>query len=247
MKRPSTSLLPTPSTAGIRAPKNLKSETKDPEVTFSKDFTSFKSSFQGRMFRFLKKDNQILVKLDANRMCVVKHDYVAIFDLDEQDRVQHFDQLQKKMEEWNGTNDFVLKNPFAYTYNEEGKANPIFIPISTYCTYYDVTTTNDVVKGVKPPTGKCFSGRLALAIKGVKYIGETGIMSPVLTVVQLLKYPQLVNECEVDKAKTTYVLGDEIDANATDVKIADGKHACESCDRKFVRAQHLERHVRLNH
>jgi len=157
----------------------------------SNDFIGFNNIFNGYCCRFLKQEAQMLLKFQANKAVFTKFDSLAIFEMADYLRQLYYAKMEQLMSVWQA--DFVsFENPFAYQTGEDGKPKPIFIRLSTTCSFYKKLHDEIICchnkKDMTPP-GKCFTCRLAVTVKGVRFSPDGLTLKPILMVSQILDLP----------------------------------------------------------
>jgi hypothetical protein len=200
--------------------KHRKSNVVDMErmSTDVTDFTGYEAVLNGDRCRFLNKEYQFILKMSVNQMSLSQFDSIVLFDTNEEERSQHIHQIQKLLNGWGDGTGLDLVNPFAYTFDDEGKMKPIFLPLASLCVFYKKSTETGLSeKSARPAVGKCFSGRVAIVVKGVKYSQDGKQMTPIMSVAQILEYPHVESELEVDKVGYTCLLDEDVKPPSNDV------------------------------
>lgn len=153
------------------------------------DFTGYTSNFKGYKCRFLKKEFQIMIKLNIPQMAITQYDTLGLYEMDEIERqtlILQIDQLLAKWREF----DVAVVNPFRYRFNSEGLLQHLYVRLSSECAYFKKNLAGkleSLMRADRPRTGIRFGGRVAILIKGVKYSQDGFELTPIMVVAQILE------------------------------------------------------------
>jgi hypothetical protein len=183
VKRPALEVSPTPVTTEFDA-------SAPPPSRFQRqDFIKSVLPFNGTTCHFLKKASHQVFFIAAANMAITKTESVVIFNMDDYTRHDLRSAVYDLLVAY-GRFDLKPVNPFELCFNDEQKQQPkpVFIRISAGCTYIKKIgdSVSQVIKSDRPQPGKCFSGTLAVMIKGVSMNPHAQRLSPIVNVAQMI-------------------------------------------------------------
>jgi len=153
---------------------------------------------------FLKKDSQLIMKFAATQLVISRYETLTVFNFPASLRA-NFEAL---VDDWMQTAvpalpGMTTENPFRQVPDKSGEGTrPVFLRLSAMCTYYKQMHdgyVRECSKKERPEIGKCFRGRVAMMLKGVKFDQETCKISPMIVAGQVLEFqPPL--PCEMSEA-----------------------------------------------
>ena len=125
----------------------------------------------------------------------------------------------------------------------DGTFKPLFIRLSPNCTYYYKSGDLAAVqcnKSERHEQGRCFAGRVAAVVKGIKFSPDGKEIAPIIHVCQVLELEPLPTTNVVDTAHTACILDDDIEAttNAMNADTEDLNADVESAFLAFIKAEH---------
>jgi hypothetical protein len=128
-----------------------------------------------------------MVKFSTLKMLFTKNDSLGIFEMSEDFRRNCETAVESLLTPWI-IDQSNCGNPFSL--DENGLFKPTFIRLSPACTYYrkvDKQTPMQFTKSERQPQGKCFTGNVAIVLKGVKFTRDGLTVTPIIHVCQVLE------------------------------------------------------------
>ena len=187
-------------------------------------YTPFENNFNGYKCRFLCREFQFVLKFFSQKLLFTKNESMAIFSLTEYFRTFCENQINALLGPWVNS-DVKLVNPFAL--DDSGAFSHIFIRLSAGCTYYYKKLDQVAIqcsKGERHAHGRCFTGRVAVSVKGIKFSADGKEVSPIMHVCQVLEHDFLIKTNPAEQAYTTCIIDDDTvvpSAPADTIKTAD--------------------------
>jgi hypothetical protein len=182
---------------------NSSSSSTAMSATFvtMKDFSNFKTVLNGYVCHFFKKSSYKILKFSAEKMMLGKFDNLTLFEIKKESEEVLASKIDAVLNAY--PLNLLKVNPFTLTeFNfDVVDKKPAFIRISPTCNYWVKEEQGKIREILKSDLtqGKCFSGRVALLIKGVTISPDGSRMSPMISVCQLLEDKRLH---EVEQAWT---------------------------------------------
>lgn len=181
-------------------------------------YTPFENNFNGYKCRFLCREFHFILKFFSQQMLFTKNESLAVFSMSDYFRQFCENQIGSLLQPWvNG--DVTPVNPFSV--DENGTFKCLFIRLSTSCTYYykkDEQAAIQCSKFERHEQGRCFTGRAAVVVKGIKFSADGKEVSPILHVCQVLEHDYSPKPNVDDAARSTCVLEDGDAPPATNMK-----------------------------
>lgn len=179
------------------------------------DFTGYTTNFNGYKCRFLKKEQQIMVKLNIHRMSITHFETLGLQEINESERQRLTANFDKLLQQWRDF-DVRVDNPFRHKFNSEGDLQTPYIRISSDCSYFKKKLSGIVheVKRVdRPHSGETFSGKIAILIKGIKYSQDGFELSPIMVVAQVLEHekPKKLGPPALEVLQRVCILDEDVD------------------------------------
>jgi hypothetical protein len=185
------------------------SQNMTPNNFVNHGYTPFENNFNGYKCRFLCREFHFILKFFSQQLLFTKNESLAVFTLSEYYRQFCENQIGTLLNPWvNG--DVKPINPFST--DQRYNFKPLFIRLSTSCTYYykkEELAAIQCSKFERHMQGKCFAGRAAIVVKGIKFSADGKEVSPMLHVCQVLEHDYLPKATVDDAVRDTCILEDE--------------------------------------
>jgi hypothetical protein len=166
--------------------KRMKRQEAKIDKSGDVEFSNFKTEFQGYTSHFLKKDSYIILKLSIVKMSLTVFKSLAIFEMDSANQNKARVKIDEVLSSFHTDENIQKINQFENKISDK----PFFIRLSPTCLYWRKECGNTFEiseKEIQALKGKCFSGRIALLIKGVTISPDNAIMKPMITVCQMME------------------------------------------------------------
>jgi len=195
---------------------------------------------------FLKKESQLIMKFASSKMTISRYETLTVFDFPEPIRVNY----EALVDDWMESAipplpDMSTVNPFRKVMNSPDGCTPrpMFLRLSAMCTYFKQASdgyVRECSKKERPEMGKCFRGRVAMVLKGVKFDRKSSTISPMILIGQVLEFqPPLPNELsEAEMLQRQCVLLDDDEQSKLKLDPTD----VEKLEQEFKAAEHPPRH-----
>lgn len=172
-------------------------------------YAPFENNYNGYKCRFLRREFQFVLKFFSQKLLFTKNESLAVFSLSEYFRTYCETQINAMLGPW-ADKDFKMVNPFAL--DESGVFNRVFIRLSAGCTYYYKKMDQAAIqckKGERHTQGRCFAGRVAVSVKGIKFSADGKEVAPIMHVCQVLEHDFLIKANPAEQAYTTCIVDDD--------------------------------------
>lgn len=155
-------------------------------TTFTKEdlYSGYVKNYHNINCHFLKKECYFTIKLCSSQMCFTRNDSLAIFTMSQSVR----DKITAEVETLCSLIKTGGEGAAEQRTSNIPTAGTVFFRLSPAASYYRKYKYPPPVKVDKSeiPHGRLFSGNVALMLKGVKVSLDSKIISPMITVVQVM-------------------------------------------------------------
>ena len=159
------------------------------------------------MCQFLTKETQFIVKFYSPKLLFTKTESLVVFEMADNFLNICEGSVGPMLNQFS-TPDCQVVNPFTTAHTK-----PVFIRLSSECANYRKIGTEPAQKCIKSDLylrGKCFSGRVAIIVKGIKYSHGFTIVSPIIHVCQIMEMASVRKENEVNLVHSICILDEDI-------------------------------------